>query len=244
MRRLLFSSVLASCSVAASIQHFENAPTGSLPPGWVVAMTHDGGKPRWAIVRDLTAPSPPYVLAQVSRDATAGRFPLAIWEGVSLRNGDISVAFKTVDGTIDQAAGLVWRYRDSNNYYIARANALESNVVFYKVENGTRTSIAPKGLPSRAYGVKREVPQRSWNRLRVVFQDQLYQVFLNDEHVFDAEDQTFLQAGLTGLWTKADSLIYFDDFSVIGQRAGIMRGWRLAATEGRPGRFASGNEVD
>ena len=115
-------------------------------------------------------PSPPYVLAQLSQDRTAGRFPLAIWSGTSIRNGEVSVAFKTVSGAIDQAAGIVWRYQDPNNYYIVRANALENNIVLYKVEKGVRLSIAPKGIPSRSYGVKREVPKGQWNTLRITFQ--------------------------------------------------------------------------
>jgi hypothetical protein len=95
-----------------------------------------------------------------------------------------------------------------------RANALENNIVLYKVENGTRVSIAPKGLPSRAYGVKHEVPARKWNRLRVDFRGSSVIVFFNDERVFEAEDNTFLSSGKAGLWTKADSITYFDDFTV------------------------------
>ena len=179
-------------------------------------MTHEGGAPKWQIRRDDTAPSPPYVLAQTSQDKTAGRFPLAIWEGASILNGEVSVAFKTVDGVVDQAAGIVWRYQDPNNYYIVRANALENNVVLYKVEKGIRLSIAPKGLPSRSYGVKREVPKGRWNTLRVVFKDDLFAVFLNGDRLFEIEDRTFTKGGRAGLWTKADSVTYFDEFSVTG----------------------------
>jgi hypothetical protein len=157
------------------------------------------------------------VLAQLSRDVAAGRFPLAIWNGAAFRNGEVSAAFKTVDGGIDRAAGIVWRYQDPNNYYIVRANALENNIVLYKVEAGVRLSIAPKGLPSRSYGVKHEIPGGRWNTLRVVFKDSLFTVFLNGDRLFDAEDRTFNQPGKTGLWTKADSVTYFADFTVIKQ---------------------------
>jgi hypothetical protein len=194
---------------------FDRAVPGSLPVGWTVAMTHAGGAPKWEVVRDDTAPHPSQVFAQVSRDTTAGRFPLAIWDGAVLRNGEASVAFKTVDGDIDRAAGIVWRYRDANNYYIVRANALENNVVLYKVEAGTRLSIAPKGLPSRAYGIKHEIASQRWNTLRVVFDESLFTVFLNGERLFDVEDHTFREAGKVGLWTKADSVTYFADFTFL-----------------------------
>jgi hypothetical protein len=194
---------------------FDRSPEGSLPPGWVAAMTHEGAPPKWQIVHDDSAPHPPRVLAQVSRDPTAGRFPLAIWEGATLRDGEVSVAFKAVDGEIDRAAGIVWRYQDPGNYYIVRANALENNVVLYKVERGVRLSIAPKGLPSRAYGVKHEVPSVRWHTLRVVFKDNLFTVSLNGSFLFDVEDQTFKEAGKVGLWTKADSVTYFADFTFL-----------------------------
>jgi hypothetical protein len=138
-----------------------------------------------------------------------------------LQDGEVSIAFKPVDGSIDQAAGIVWRYQDPNNYYIVRANALENNVVLYKVENGIRTSIAPKGLPSRSYGVKHLIPSGRWNNLKVTFSGHTFTVFLNRERLFEAEDTTFQKTGKIGLWTKADSVTYFDDFTIAGQRGSL-----------------------
>jgi hypothetical protein len=207
---------LLGCSLASAETVRFDGPAGAPPAGWTVAMTHAGGEPRWQISSDPGAPSPPYVLAQVSQDRTAGRFPLAIWSGTVVRNGEVSVAFKTVSGAVDQAAGIVWRYQDPSNYYSVRANALENNIVLYKVERGVRLSIAPKGTPSRSYGVKHEIPKGTWNTLRVVFKDSRFIVYFNREQVFETEDQTFRNGGRTGLWTKADSLTYFDDFTVSG----------------------------
>jgi hypothetical protein len=214
---LLGVALALSVPGAAQPVRFEDSIPGKMPSGWTVAMTHDGGAPKWEIVRDESAPSPPYAFAQLSQDKTAGRFPLAIWDKASLRDGEISVAFKAVAGTVDQAAGIVWRYQDPKNYYIVRANALENNVVLYKVQNGVRLSIAPKGLPSRSYGVKHPISSGKWNTLRIVFRGSLFTVFFNDERLFETEDQTFTGTGRTGLWTKADSVTYFDDFEVIGK---------------------------
>jgi hypothetical protein len=211
------AAVMLAGAAQPEMIRFGNAVPGGLPAGWSVAMTHAGAAPRWEVVRDDSSPGPRFVLAQVSRDKTAGRFPLAIWDRTSIRDGIVSVAFKAVDGNIDQAAGIVWRYQDPNNYYIVRANALENNVVLYKVENGIRVSIAPKGLPSRSYGVKHPVPGGRWNVLRVWFSDTLFTVFLNGERLFEAQDQTFRQPGKAGLWTKADSLTYFDEFTIVKQ---------------------------
>jgi len=101
-----------------------------------------------------------------------------------------------------------------NNYYIVRTNALENNVVLYKVENGIRVSIAPKGLPSRSYGVKHQIQSGQWNTLAIDSQGATFTVFLNQERLFEVEDRTFDKSGNVGLWTKADSVTYFDDFTI------------------------------
>ncbi len=209
------AAMLLLQSAKSEVVRFDGGAIGSLPVGWSAAMTHTGAPPRWEILRDDSAPQPPFVLAQTSRDATAGRFPLAIWDRTVLRDGEISVAFKALAGAVDRAAGIVWRYQDPGNYYIVRANALENNVVLYKVEKGVRESIAPKGLPSRAYGVKHSVPSGRWNVLKVVCQDSVFTVYFNGEQLFQAEDQTFRGAGKTGLWTKADSQTYFNEFTIV-----------------------------
>ena len=194
--------------------NFDADSTGTIPPGWTSTMTHAGGAPRWEIVGDNTAPSKPKVLAQLSTDATDGRFPLAILEKANFKNGELSVRTRAISGHVDQGAGLVWRYRDPNNYYIVRANALEDNVVLYKVQTGRRSSIAPKGTAKGTYGVKHKVPSQVWNTLRVTFQGPQFEVYFNGEKLFEVEDSTFTEAGKVGLWTKADSVIHFDDFEV------------------------------
>jgi hypothetical protein len=211
----LFLFVVATAvSALAETINFDSASAGAVPPGWTVAMTHKGGAPKWEVVKDDSAPSKPNVLGQLSSDRTGGRFPLAIWDKASFTEGTLTVKFKAISGSIDQGAGLVWRYRDPNNYYIVRANALEDNVVLYKVENGERIALAPKGTPSKTYGVKHRVPKLTWNTLSVNLQGNLFTVSLGGEKLFDVEDSTFPGGGKTGLWTKADSVIYFDDFQV------------------------------
>lgn len=211
---VLIVALCAVCACFAETINFDNAGPGTVPPGWTVAMTHKGGAPKWEVVKDDSAPSKPNVLAQVSNDVTGGRFPLAVYDNANLKDGVLSVRFKAVSGGVDQAAGLIWRYKDPDNYYITRANALEDNVVLYKVEKGQRTSLAPKGTPSKTYGVKHRVPKQTWNTLSVAFQGNFFTVSFNGQKLFDVEDSTFTTAGKVGLWTKADSVTYFDDFQV------------------------------
>jgi hypothetical protein len=210
----LFLILAAPGLSLAETVNFDSATPGQVPPGWTVAMTHTGGAPKWEVLKDDTAPSQPNVFAQVSNDSTSGRFPLAIWEKANFKDGALTVKFKPVSGQEDQAAGMVWRYRDPDNYYIVRANAAENNVVLYKVENGKRSALAPKGTPPKTYGVKHKVPSGVWSTLRVTFEGNLFSVFFDGTKLFEVEDETFKGAGKVGLWTKADSVTYFDDFAV------------------------------
>lgn len=212
---LLSLAIAAIVPGLAETIGFDSARPGSLPAGWTSAMTHTGGAPKWEVVQDGTAPSKPNVLAQTSSDRTSGRFPLAIYEKANFRDGEFSIKFKTISGSGDQAAGLVWRYRDPDNYYIVRANALEDNVVLYKVEGGKRISLAPKGTPSRTYGVKHKVPKQTWTKLAVSFSGGQFVVSFDGQKIMEVEDSTFTGAGKVGLWTKADSVTYFDDLEFV-----------------------------
>jgi len=210
---LACAPALMSLAPAAEL-NFDKEKTGPAPRDWTVAMTHEGGLPKWEIIADPSAPSRPNVLAQVSTDNTSGRFPLAIYEKASLRDGAVSVRFKAVSGERDQAAGIVWRYQNPDNYYIVRANALENNVVLYKVEGGKRISLEPRGTPAKTYGVKHTVPKQTWCTLKVNFSGPQFAVFFDGSKIMEVEDSTFASAGKTGLWTKADSVTYFDDFLI------------------------------
>ncbi len=193
--------------------NFDSDPAGTMPAKFHDALTGKGSRGQWAVKADPTAPSAPNVFAQTSADKTSYRFPLAIADEGSFRDLDLSVRFKPISGTVDQAAGLVWRLKDANNYYIVRANALENNVVLYKVRDGKRTDLPVKG-EGRTYGKKARVPANQWSELRVVQTGNLAEVFLNGTKLYEVEDDTFKDAGKVGVWTKADSVTYFDDLRV------------------------------
>jgi hypothetical protein len=184
-------------------------------------LVYRGGPPRRSAAGKRRSPwslgcrrSAPNVFAQTDADTTDYRFPVCVADTISAANLDLSVKFKPVSGNGDQAGGLVWRYKDANNYYIVRANARENNVVLYKVENGRRISLAPKGTAAGTYGMKEPVPSGQWSTLRVVANGSLFEVYFNGKHLYDVDDATFKDAGKIGVWTKADSVTYFDDLQV------------------------------
>jgi hypothetical protein len=184
---------------------FESAAVGELPADFSTAITGGGGPAAWRVVEDASAPGGGKVLAQTSTDQTSSRFPLCIYEGLTATDVELSVRFKPVSGTVDQAAGLVARYRDKDNYYIVRANALENNVRLYKVERGKRTQFA---------GMDVKVPANVWQTLTWEVKGTHFRVRLNDTLLFEADDRTFSGAGKVGLWTKADSVTHFDDLTI------------------------------
>jgi len=209
---------LAAGSEAAIRQlTFDQQKPGEHPAGFTCALTGSGRAGTWRLVEDATAPTRPNAIGQMDDDATSYRFPVCVLDGVSAKDLDLSVRFKTVRGTKDQAAGLVWRYRDHDNYYVARANALEGNVVLYKVEGGRRTDLKPKGAGLFAYGKKANVAAGTWGSLRVIAQGNVFEVYLGTDKLLEIEDSTFSGAGQVGLWTKADSVTYFDDLQLKGR---------------------------
>jgi hypothetical protein len=192
---------------------FNKDELGKTPKGFSTALTGKGSAGMWQVVKDESAPSKPNVLAQTDMDKTSYRFPLCVYDSLVAKDVDVSVKFKPVKGKEDQAAGIVWRYKDKNNYYIVRANAMENNVVLYKVENGKRTDLPLVGM-GLTYGMKTKVPSGVWGTLRVVASGDLFQVYYNGKKLYDVKDNTFTEAGEVGLWTKADSYTLFDDLSI------------------------------
>ena len=191
---------------------FDRMELHAAPAGFRQARTGRGSAGVWRVEEDDGAPSGSRVLAQTSDDTTNYRFPLCVYDAFEARDVDLNVFFKPISGRVDQAAGLVWRYQDPDNYYVVRANALEDNVVLYKVENGKRSDLKPKGSLF-AYGRAAPVPLGAWSSLRVLVRSNTFSVWLNGDHLFDVEDETFPLAGRVGLWTKADSVTLFDSLT-------------------------------
>jgi hypothetical protein len=199
--------LLMEAPVMAEKMSFDADAIGSTPAGWTVAKT-GSGSPKWTVEEDSTAPSKSKVLKQSGR----ATFPLLLKDQTSVRDGLVEIQFKAISGSEDRAAGVVWRVKDADNYYVARANALEDNVVLYKTVNGVRRSLDIVGRKS-GYGVKAAVPSNQWLRLRVEFNGSRFTVIYNGKQLFEVDDSTFKDAGQVGLWTKADSVTLFEEVS-------------------------------
>lgn len=185
---------------------FERDEVGKPPTGFSFALTGQGKPGVWIVRKDDQAHG--NVLVQTDGDTTGYRFPVAVYDAVTAKDLDLSVQFKAISGKGDQGAGLVWRYRDRNNYYIARCNALEDNCTIYRVVNGRRQEFLNHSV---------KVPSKVWHTLKVEATGDHFVVTYDGTKVLDAKDATFKDAGKAGLWTKADSVIAFDALSVISR---------------------------
>ena len=204
MHRTLASSlwIAAALPVAAETLSFDRDAVGRLPAGWLAGVT-GSGTPRWAVEADVTAPSAPHVLKQSGR----GTFPWCVRKDVAIADGWVEVRFKPIAGTEDAAGGVVWRFKDGDNYYVARANALEDNVSLYYTRAGSRKTVKYVDAP---------VAKNQWHRLRVEFAGPRIQVALDGKVFIDLDDDHIAAAGAVGVWTKADSVTAFDDFAYGG----------------------------
>jgi hypothetical protein len=208
-RSAIMTIILFGATVAGAAQSvdFDGDAVGAAPKGWTLTMTGKG-TPKWTVERDDTAPSQ----GQVLRQSGTATYPLAFKDGPSIKDGFVEVKFRAISGSEDRAAGLVWRAKDANNYYVVRANALEDNVVLYKTVNGVRSALDIVGRKG-GYGVKIAVPANQWHTLRVAFSGRRFKVTFNGAPLFEVEDAAFTEPGMVGLWTKADSVTSFSDFS-------------------------------
>jgi hypothetical protein len=191
-------AVFGLTSLNAQTINFDDVETGTAPVGWTAAVTGKG-ETRWTIEKDATAPSPPNVFKQSAQ----GTYPICLRNGTSIKDGSVEVKFKPVSGKEDQAGGVIWRAKDKDNYYVARANALEDNVTIYHTINGKRVSFK---------NTNTKVTSGQWHTLKVVFVGNQFTVTFDGKQVITATDDKIKDAGQVGLWTKADSVTLFDDF--------------------------------
>jgi hypothetical protein len=178
---------------------------GDEPADFSFWRTGQGEAAKWTIVADPTAASG-RAIAQISRDRTDYRFPLAIYQPYSGKDLELAVRFKPVAGTVDEAGGIAVRLSTPDDYYVARANALEDNVRFYRVVKGNRQQLASANA---------KVAANQWHTLTLKAEGDRFTVSFDGKVLFATQDKTFPDAGKVALWTKADSVTYFDRISIM-----------------------------
>ncbi|MBI3320648.1 MAG: hypothetical protein HYZ91_00065 [Candidatus Omnitrophica bacterium] len=187
---------------AADVWDFETERVNAAPRGFAFSRTGNGRLGRWVVWPVKDAPSGTHILAQVDSDDIDFRFPMALADTTPVADVRVGVKCKPVSGVVDQSCGLVVRYQDEANYYVARANALEQNVRFYKVVSGHRQQLG-SWRGAVATGV--------WHELQLEARGDQFTVRWDGQGAITLRDQTFRQPGRIGVWTKADTVAYFDE---------------------------------
>src|SRR2546423_155827 len=195
----IMAMTIAGGVAVAETVNFDDMKVGTAPAGWTATQTGSGSA-KWAIEKDDSAPSKPNVLKQ----SGVATFPVCFKNDTNLTDGFVEVKFKPVAGKEDQAGGVIWRVQDANNYYISRANALEDNVTIYHTINGRHVAFK---------NINTKVASGVWHTLRVDFAGNKFTVTFDGNKVIDATDESFANAGKVGVWTKADSVTEFDNFT-------------------------------
>jgi len=200
MKRLLFAALCGlSVHAMADTMSFEADVLGQPPAGWTCGAT-GRGNPKWSVEADPTAPNKGKVLRQ-SGTAT---FPWCVKADAKVDDGWVEVRFKPISGKEDQAGGVVWRWKDGDDYYVARANALENNVSLYYTARGIRKTLKYVDAP---------VAAGQWHSLRVDFSGTRIGVSLDGKRYIEFDDSHIAGPGAVGVWTKADSVTAFADFA-------------------------------
>ncbi len=198
----LFASGLMAGGAFAGTVSFDATPLGMVPKGWLAGVT-GGGAPNWQVATNDSPSGTPHVLKQGAEFA-GHVYPWCVKRDTMLKDGFVQVKFKPVTGKEDESGGLIWRWQDGNNYYVARANALEDNVTIYHTVKGTRTEFKRAAM---------KVAPNEWHTLRVDFKGSHFVVAYDGQKALEWDDDTFPNAGSVGVWTKADSVTLFDEFT-------------------------------
>ncbi len=184
--------------------NFDSIEVGKLSPDFSTALTGGGGPIFWVVREDSTAPNGRKILVQQSSDDTSYRFPMCIYEKTVARDVAVEVNYKALSGKVDQAGGIVLRYTPEN-YYIARANVLEDNVVLFKTVRGKRSMVKE---------VTVKVAPSQWHPLRFEAKGRHLTITFDGKVVIETDDNTFTNPGKVGLWTKADSVSGFTNLKI------------------------------
>jgi hypothetical protein len=197
-------SPISAAQSATTLIDISRTKPGLAPEGFAFSRTGSGDVGEWRVVDDPTA-SNRQAIAQTSTDPTDYRFPLAVYQPIAAKNVDVKLRFKPVGGKVDQAGGIIMRLTTPDDYYVVRANALEDNVRFYRVVKGKREQIK---------GANTKVAANQWHTLELRAEGDRFTIGFDGKQLFIAQDETFGEAGRVGLWTKADSVTYFDTIAI------------------------------
>ena len=203
MIRLFFVAIaaLALAADAPTPKAWDKIDIGKVPTGWKSFSTGEKGATKWVLKANEKA------LALTQTGVSPGPvFNLCVADEPNVADLEMTVSFNALSGKKDQGGGLVWRFRDANNYYVARMNPLESNFRLYKVVEGARKQLATAEDLSVKVG--------KWHTMTIRMKGNAIECLLDGKKHLTATDSTIAKAGWVGVWTKADAVTAFADLKI------------------------------
>ena len=195
--------------------NFDKLRPGTVPPNWTLSSTGSTESARWEILFDKTAPSRGNVFSEMSGVSRDAESPLAVYDKVVCRDGDLSVKFKIVPNTRrGKAVGVVWRYQDPQNYYLLELSVDQRNIALYRIENGQRRPVPVLHGRAGDVGVSHDLRTGKWYETKVMFRGDRFKVLFDNRELFNAVDDSLQVPGKTGLWTRGGTVASFDDYRI------------------------------
>lgn len=194
--------------------NFDALKPGTAPPNWSFLSSHPADRARWEIRFDPTAPSRGNVLEKDTGGVNDGDYPMAIFDKVVCRDGDLTVKFRIDGGGRTKTAGIVWRFIDANNYYLLHFSAEQKNIVLLRVRDGHVESVKVKSDRLQSNAIARDIRVGQWYIAKVSFRGDKIRGFFGNRELFEAYDMGLMNAGKTGVWTRGRTTASFDDFRI------------------------------
>ena len=195
-------------------EDFDKSQTGVAPSGWTFPNTRRGEPGRWIVHPDTTAPSKPNVLAQLTAFKTPNNFAVALNDRGDCLDGDLSVNLKMVSGQVTQTAGLIWRYQGPRNFYAISIDAMGDKLTVERTLDGKSSIVTQTSGSGTTSSVSHRIDPQEWNLIKIVYRDQRATIFFNHRKLLEVDDSAILKSGKAGIWTKGDTIAYFDDFRI------------------------------
>lgn len=201
-------------AINPGIVNFDAFQPGAAPRGWTVSPSGTSGHSWWRVRSDPTAPSRGNVLEQTAAGPAGHADPVAVFDTVVCRDGDLSVKFRIEPSGTGGTAGIVWRYQDAGNYYLLDFSSGQKKIALYRVENGVRHALRIRGARSEGFAMPHDVKAGQWHVARVSFRGDAIKVYFGNRRLFEAQDAGLQGAGKTGVLTSGATAAAFDDFRI------------------------------
>ena len=205
---LIFVAVAGLMSAAPGNVNFDSSKPGAAPPNWTIGPGSHGTLP-WLVRSDSSAPSRGNVLESSARGDDS---PVAVFDPVICKDGDLSVKFRIDPKASGGTAGIVWRYADARNYYVLDFNPGQKTITLYRVRDGVRQPVPEKGLG--LLRSRHDIPTGQWHAAKVSFRGNNIKVFFGNRRLFEASDSGLAGAGKAGVVTSGATIAAFDDFRI------------------------------